>query len=84
MTYQARTLISGYKLGLEKPDWYIGIPKQYFNNICASAKFGDKTRIFPKKKIIKEETFPDKFIPNKKYTLCYVLWEKHQAPLGSP
>jgi hypothetical protein len=78
MTYTAKTLISGYKLGLEKPDWYIGIPKQYWNSICASVKYEDKVRIFDKKKIVKEETFPDKFTPGKEYTLCYVMWSKNK------
>jgi hypothetical protein len=81
MMYQAKTLISGYKLGLKDMSLFVGIPKKYWNNICVSVKYGDESRLFSKKKIVKEEEFVDKFKPGMKYTLCYVLWEKrHEQP----
>lgn len=75
MLYIAKTSLTGYKIGLANSNVYVGIPEKYFNNDYIAVKFGDETRMFHKKRIIKEMTFPDKYSPKDEYTLCYVLWE---------
>jgi hypothetical protein len=78
MLYQAKTLISGYKLGLKDMSLFIGIPKKYWPKEYVSVKFEDKLRMFKKNQIVKEQEFNDKF-GSGTYTLCYVLWEKRNA-----
>jgi hypothetical protein len=79
MMYQAKTLISGYKLGLKDMSLFVGVPKKYWPGEYVAVKYGDFHRMFKKSQIVKEEEFVDKFRPGMKYTLCYILWEKRNA-----
>ena len=79
--YKAKTTFTGWKLGLENPNLYIGIPVKYFFDnkghmkfITASYQGVEKT--FEPKNSVLDKKFNDRFIPGSTYTLLYFLWEK--------
>lgn len=75
--YQAKTTFTGYKIGLENPSLYIGVPKKYFKpGRALPVGFDNKTRFYSKKEAKTERTFNDRFEPNKTYTLLYFLWQR--------
>lgn len=75
--YNAKTLFTGYKLGLKNPSLYIAVPKKHFNTTAALRVnyIGDSRELFMMD-VVKERTFNDNFRPGEKYTLCYFLWKK--------
>ncbi len=74
--YEAKTLMTGYKIGLKTPHLYIGVPEKNVKGGGCFAKFQDEVRGFSIDKCVGREKFNDKFRPGKKYTLCYFLWKK--------
>ena len=75
MIYKAKTLFTGYKIGLKTPWLYVGVPTKYINGAIAVEHEG-KRKLFLKEKSVTKKTFNDRFRPNKTYTLAYFLWER--------
>jgi hypothetical protein len=75
--YTAKTLFTGYKLGLKSPSLYVGVPKKYFKpDRSVPVKYGEKLKYVRLKDSVYEQTFNDRFRPGKKYTLTYYLWKR--------
>jgi hypothetical protein len=75
-TYKAKTLFTGYKLGLKNPSLYVGVPKKYFTGKLIKVENKDKKKLYDIREKVCEETFNDRFRPGMKYTLVYFLWER--------
>lgn len=76
--YKARTLFTGFKIGLKNPSLYIGIPTKYFSvsgKVMAGYK-GNKVKQFDRVRAVCEQTFNDRFRPGQTYTLAYFLWKR--------
>ena len=74
--YEAKTIMTGYSIGLKDPGLYVAVPKKYFRDGGVTVQHGNKVKIYSEKSIVLRETFNDRFKPGKVYTLCYLLWEK--------
>ncbi len=68
--YIAKTLMTGYKLGLKSADIYVAVPAgKGFTHAIHNSK------IMELKEIVKSKEFPDKFKVNEKYILNYYKWK---------
>lgn len=78
--YQAKTLLTGYKINLSNPSLYVAIPLKYFYNSRGTkgvfVKYDGETRCFTVDEVKHKQTFPDKFRPGENYTLAYCLWKE--------
>lgn len=86
--YTAKTLFTGYKLGLKNANLYVGIPKKHFeykthlrlpvesDEHCVGVSYAGEFQMFYVGKEETKRTFNDKFRPGKTYTLLYFLWKK--------
>ncbi len=75
--YNAKTLFTGYKIGLKNPSLYVGVPKKYFKRKrTIPVRHDGKTKFLTLGKHQQERTFNDRFRPGETYTLVYFLWEK--------
>ena len=75
--YRAKTLFTGYKIGLMNPSLYIGVPKKYFyNHNSIPVEHDGKVKYFHYKEAESEKTFNDRFMPGTIYTLLYFLWKR--------
>lgn len=73
--YTAKTLFTGYKIGLKSPSLYVGVPTKYFNHIIR-VNFKDKSKVFGSGQIKAKKVFNDRFRPKVTYELAYFLWER--------
>lgn len=69
-------MFTGYKLGLKKPDLYVGVPTKFWSGDTIEVEYKGETRTFKKENVKTKQTFNDKFRPGQTYTLAYVMWEK--------
>lgn len=74
--YEAKTLMTGYRIGLKNPNLYIGVPEKNIKGGGCFAKFQGEVRAFSMDKCVGREKFNDKFKPGGTYTLCYFLWKR--------
>jgi hypothetical protein len=73
--YKPKTTFTGYKIGLENANLYLGIPDKYFKHNCM-VEFDGEIKTYSDKEVVTEREFNDKFRPNATYALRYVLWKK--------
>lgn len=75
--YYAKTLFTGYKLGLKTPDLYVGVPRKKFSgDNPVAVHFAGEMQVMYENDAEAEKTFNDKFRPGEVYTLMYFLWKK--------
>lgn len=74
--YKARTLFTGYNIGLQDEDLYVGVPTKFGENGMI-VKYNDESMVISsfKNDKVHEETFDDKFRVGEKYTLFYFPWK---------
>ena len=83
-TYYAKTTYSGWKIGLENYNLYIGVPKKYLfgkNGIPRTIEIEHNGRI---EKVgiessVKEEEQIQQLDTQLPHILCYFLWEEKDA-----
>ena len=74
--YRAKTLFTGYKLGFQSKDLFVGVPDKYLDkNGEVVVQYADRNRLFQEKDIVDSREFPDKFSEGT-YTLHYYLWRR--------
>jgi hypothetical protein len=73
--YNAKTLFTGYKLGLKSDKVFVGVPRQKLKEDCIVKH--DKDTMFIKRgtKPQTRKRFDDKFVIDKKYWLHYFIWK---------
>jgi hypothetical protein len=73
--YNAKTLFTGYKLGLKSDKVFVGVPRQKLKEDCIVKH--DKDTMIVKKgtKPKTRKRFNDKFVIDKKYWLHYFIWK---------
>jgi hypothetical protein len=81
MIYKAKTIFTGYKLGLKTPDIYIGVPTKFWTHDLMTVNYKGENKIFKRSDIVTKQTFNDKFRPGQTYTLAYVMWTKFSPVL---
>lgn len=75
--YNAKTLFTGYKLGLKNANLYIAVPEKHFSNSTAvKVNYAGTIREVFESDVIKRRTFNDKFRPGENYIFYYFLWRK--------
>jgi hypothetical protein len=75
-TYNAKTLFTGYKLGLKTADLYVGVPSKFIKNGEIKVKYKQLSKVYKTEQKKTERTFANKFRPGAEYTLYYYLWNK--------
>lgn len=75
-SYKAKTIFTGYKLGLKTADIYVAVPVKFWTGNTIDVSYAGVTNTYKKKDIKLTRTFNDKFRPNQDYSLAYVLWKK--------
>lgn len=76
MTYRAKTLINGFKLGKEfGGKTFVAVPQQKLTGGPCSVIYGEERMTIPAGEAAAyKESFPDKF-GRGTYTLCYYEWK---------
>jgi len=75
MLYKPKSLINGYKLGLEREGQYVAVPQKMVLQHPLSIVYNGETMDIDKNTpILKEISFQDKF-GRGKYKLLYYLWQ---------
>lgn len=74
--YVAKSLLTGYKLGLKEANLYVGIPAKYWQGQMIRIRHKNEVKEFCFDQIVKRESFNDKFVPGATYALVYVLWRR--------
>ena len=75
-TYKARTIFSGFKIGLTTSDKYVGVPKHLFEGHTTKVTYGKSYMIIPKHTPYEKLSPPltDKIDASKTYFLMYYKW----------
>ena len=74
--YVAKSLLTGYRLGLKEANLYVGIPVKYWQGQMIRIRYKNEVKEFCFDQIKHRQEFNDKFIPGATYTLLYVLWRR--------
>lgn len=80
--YRARTLFSGYKIGLSNPYWYVAVTEKALKHSCMVVFQGDPAEMRGYM-VIKKGTEPVKKMRQKgvgslpDHTLCYFVWKPY-------
>ena len=77
-TYNAKTLIEGYKLGLDKNKLYIAIPDKIYSSNILITHGNQMMQLNGDKPLKVSESFDDKFGRQNPYCLYYFLWKPTQ------
>jgi len=82
MNYKAKTLFTGYKLGLKNDKVYVAVPSKYIKQDKVTVTYeNDKMYLNKNARPKHRETFNDKFRVGEKYTLYYYLWKPYKEEL---
>ena len=74
--YKAKTLFTGFQIGLNTKDLFVGVPSKYQGATGrVEVEHNKEIRSFGPEKIVESREFDDKFSPGT-YTLNYYLWKK--------
>jgi hypothetical protein len=73
--YNAKTLIFGYKIGLNNDHFYIAIPAKIFFNGAVNVSCMGESKLVTESMKEMEITLKDKYKKGQNYKLYYFKWE---------
>jgi len=75
--YEAKTLFTGFKIGLKNASLYVLVPAKYWeHNAIIEVTHEGKSKKYQETDIVKKIVLPDKIVEGKDYPVTYLLWKK--------